>query len=118
MPKTPAGSHISGQRLRSGTSRAPNYAEARAAESAVDFIHILGLVLKELNESRVWIEMIQQRELVAPGKVQPVLEECVALSKIIAASRRTAAQNAGKMRKAGTQRERRNGLPQNRKIAG
>ena len=39
MPKNPAASHISGQLLRSGTSGAPNYAEARAAESAVDFIH-------------------------------------------------------------------------------
>ena len=85
--------------LRSGTSGAPNYAEARAAESAVNFIHKLGLVLKELNESRAWLEMIKQRDLVVPAKVEKVHEDCVALSKIIAASRRTAAENAGKMRK-------------------
>ena len=32
LPKTPAGRHISLQVLRSGTTAAPNYAEAREAE--------------------------------------------------------------------------------------
>jgi four helix bundle protein len=100
LPKSPGGSHIAGQLLRSGTAGAPNYAEARAAESPVDFIHKLGIVLKELNESRVWLQMILKRQLTAPSEVLPVLEECVALSKIIAASRRTAVMNAGRMRSA------------------
>ena len=33
--------HIAGQLLRSGTSPAPNYAEARGAESNADFVHKL-----------------------------------------------------------------------------
>jgi four helix bundle protein len=33
LPNTPAGKHIAGQILRSGTSPAPNYGEARGAES-------------------------------------------------------------------------------------
>ena len=41
LPKTTAGRHIAGQILRSGTSPAPNYAEARSAESSNDFIHKL-----------------------------------------------------------------------------
>jgi len=48
LPKTPAGKHIAGQLLRSGTSPAPNYAEARGAESRADFVHKLKLALKEL----------------------------------------------------------------------
>ena len=32
LPRTPAGKHIAGQILRSGTSPAPNYGEARGAE--------------------------------------------------------------------------------------
>jgi four helix bundle protein len=66
----------------------------------VDFIHKLGIVLKELNESRVWLEMILKRQLVAPTELGPVLGECVALSRIIAVSRRTAAENAGRIRRA------------------
>jgi four helix bundle protein len=100
LPKTVEGTHIANQLLRSGTAGAPNYAEARAAESAVDFIHKLGIVLKELNESRVWLEMILKRQLVAPTELGSVLEECVALSRIIAVSRRTAAENAGRIRRA------------------
>ena len=38
LPKSSAGKHIAGQILRSGTSPAPNYAEARSAESSKDFI--------------------------------------------------------------------------------
>jgi four helix bundle protein len=34
LPDMPAGRHVRGQLLRSGTSPAPNYAEARGAESA------------------------------------------------------------------------------------
>ncbi|HKO60602.1 MAG TPA: four helix bundle protein, partial [Pyrinomonadaceae bacterium] len=46
LPKSPPGKHIAGQILRSGTSPAPNYAEARGAESQADFIHKLRIVLK------------------------------------------------------------------------
>ena len=52
LPKTYAGNHIAGQILRSGTSPAPNYGEARGAESKKDFVHKLGIVLKELNETQ------------------------------------------------------------------
>ena len=46
LPATPAGKHIAGQILRSGTSPAPNYGEARGAESHADFVHKYGVVLK------------------------------------------------------------------------
>ena len=51
LPKSPVGKHIAGQLLRSGTSPAPNYAEARGAESRADFVHKLKIALKELNAS-------------------------------------------------------------------
>jgi four helix bundle protein len=51
LPRTPAGKHIAAQILRSGTSPAPNYEEARGAESYADFVHKLRIVLKELNET-------------------------------------------------------------------
>ena len=44
LPKTPVGKHIAGQLLRSGTSPAPNYAEARGAESNADFVHKLKII--------------------------------------------------------------------------
>src|SRR5438034_744290 len=58
LPKTPAGKHVAGQILRSGTSPAPNYGEARGAESHADFVHKLRIVLKELNETHIWLRII------------------------------------------------------------
>ena len=63
LPKTPAGKHIAGQILRSGTSPAPNYGEARGAESNADFVHKLGIVLKELNETSIWLRIIERSQL-------------------------------------------------------
>jgi four helix bundle protein len=63
LPNNPAGRHIAGQILRSGTSPAPNYGEARGAESIGDFIHKLRIVLKELNETSIWLKVIQRSQL-------------------------------------------------------
>ena len=41
LPKITAGNHVASQLLRSASSAAPNYAEARGAESKNDFIHKL-----------------------------------------------------------------------------
>ena len=87
--KNPVGNHISGQLLRSGTSPAPNYGEARGAESRKDFVHKLGIVLKELNETEIWLEIIKRSELLSLEKVQPVAQENKELCRIIGASIRT-----------------------------
>ena len=59
LPKTTAGRHVAGQVLRSGTSPAPNYAEARGAESGADFVHKLRIAVKELNETGIWLLRLQ-----------------------------------------------------------
>ncbi|HTY39427.1 MAG TPA: four helix bundle protein [Bacteroidota bacterium] len=96
LPRTTAGIHIADQLLRSATSAAPNYAEARGAESGRDFIHKLGIVLKELNESEVWIDMLVRRKMAEGQSILHVQEECKSLCRIIAASVRTAKQNMGR----------------------
>src|SRR6266576_3964325 len=63
LPKTPAGKHIAGQILRSGTSPAPNYGEARGGESHADFVHKLRIVLKELNETSIWLRVIERSQI-------------------------------------------------------
>ncbi len=89
-PKTLAGKHIAGQLLRSGTSPAPNYAEARGAESTKDFVHKLKIALKELNESNVWLEITRRSNLLQATDLNHLFTECQELRKIIAASIRTA----------------------------
>jgi four helix bundle protein len=57
MSRSSAGVHLSGQMLRSGTSPALNYAEAKAAESHRDFTHKIKVVLKEVRETWVNLRM-------------------------------------------------------------
>ncbi len=63
MKETRASSHLSGQLIRSGTSPALNYGEAQGGESRRDFIHKIGIVLKELRESLVCIKIIHRAQL-------------------------------------------------------
>ena len=79
--------------MRSGTSPAPNYAEACAAESKKDFIHKLAIALKELRESSVWIRMIVKSELIPEQRLEQLRDECDQLCKTIAKSLVTAESN-------------------------
>ena len=92
LPKTPSGKHIGGQLLRSGTSPAPNYAEARVAESNAGFVHKLKIALKELNESCVWLKMICRAELMSETRLAPLIDENQQLCRILNASIKTAKQ--------------------------
>ena len=92
LPETPAGRHIRGQLLRSGTSPAPNYGEARGAESTKDFIHKLGIVLKELNESGVWLQIIIRSNMLAEARMNDIIQECGELGRIINSSIQTASK--------------------------
>jgi four helix bundle protein len=89
LPKTPAGRHIAGQILRSGTSPAPNYGEARGAESHADFIHKLGIVLKELNETSIWLRIVQRSQLLREDLVKEIIKENSELCRIFTASIKT-----------------------------
>jgi len=96
LPNTKSGGHIASQLLRSGTSPAPNYAEARGAESDKDFVHKLKVVLKELNECLVWLTIIRQGELCVDESIRKVEEECTVLCRITAASINTVKKRCGR----------------------
>lgn len=94
LPSNVVGKHIGRQLIRSGTSPAPNYAEARGAESQKDFVHKLKIVLKELNETRVWLKMVVQAELLDSALFEQISLECDELCRIIGASIQTSKRNA------------------------
>src|SRR5262249_44616939 len=75
LPRTPQARHISLQILRSGTAPAANYGEARGAESRSDFIHKLRIVLKELNETAIWLRMISESSLLPAEQIVAIVAE-------------------------------------------
>lgn len=90
LPNSKAGNHIAGQLVRSGTSPAPNYGEARSAESRKDFIHKMKISLKELRESVIWLKIVLRKNLVDERLVTKAIAECGELIAIFVSSTRTA----------------------------
>ncbi|PYR86300.1 MAG: four helix bundle protein, partial [Acidobacteria bacterium] len=86
LPQNFQARHIATQLLRSGTAAAPNYAEARAAESRADFIHKLGVALKELNETAVWLRIIRGSFHMETNLLTKLVAENTELCRILVAS--------------------------------
>ena len=93
LPNSRAGNHIAAQLLRSGTSAAPKYGEAQAAESRKDFLDKMGVCLKELRESRIWLRIIARRSLLPEADVASLLSETEELIRIFKSSIETAKRN-------------------------
>ena len=94
LPDSKAGNHIARQLVRSGTSPAPNYGEAQSAESRRDFIHKMKIALKELRETKVWLQMILKANLIRSSqKIEQLIDESNQLISIFVASIKTAKQN-------------------------
>ena len=85
LPRTAAGKHIATQILRSGESPAPNYGEARGAESHADFVHKLRIVLKELNETSIWLRILKRSHIMRTELLASIIEENRHLCRIFTA---------------------------------
>ncbi len=94
LPDTRAGNYIAGQLIKSCHSPTFNYGEAQAAESPRDFVHKMGVVLKELKECRTALKVIKKKEMIKPvNKLEPIYKETEELVAIIAKSISTAKKN-------------------------
>jgi four helix bundle protein len=96
LPNTRAGNYIAGQLVRSCHSPPFNYGEAQGAESRNDFIHKMGVILKELKECRTALKIIIKKQLITPvSKMTPIYQETEELIAIIGKSISTAQKNKG-----------------------
>ena len=93
FPRTPAGQHAALQLTRSSTSPFANYGEVQSAESRRDFIHKMGICLKELRETRTWLKFASKMSLSSAESINLVLHECDELLAILATSIATARRN-------------------------
>ena len=93
LPTTATAKHIGQQLVRSSTSAGANYQEARGAESRNDFAHKLGVALKEVCETHYWLRLVDGLQLTRTPRAQPLVQETLELSRILAASIRTSKAN-------------------------
>lgn len=95
LPISTAGKILSGQLTKPSTLSALNYGEARGAESKKDFIHKIGIVLKELRETLIGLKIIELTNLSSKKeKVKLVLIENNELVSIFVQSKKTAQQKS------------------------
>ncbi len=95
LPLNPEATHIRKQLFRCATAASPNYAEARSAESRQDFVHKLGIVHKELEESLSWLGYLRDLEGLPQSLIDPLVKENDELCRIIFASIQTARGKLG-----------------------
>ena len=93
LPNTRAGNYIAGQLIRCCHAPTFNYGEVQAAESRADFIHKLGICLKELKECRTALKIIKESLIVPTDKLKGIFQETEELIAIIAKSIETAKKN-------------------------
>jgi four helix bundle protein len=60
LPSKNVNLHLKDQVIRSCTACSLNYGEAQSAESKKDFIHKLGIVMKELRETQINLKMLSR----------------------------------------------------------
>ena len=82
---------LTNQLIRSDTSIGANIREAFYAHGRADFIAKLQIALKECSESEYWLELLIESGYYHESEI---LERCIELKKLLAASLNTAKRNA------------------------
>ena len=96
LPGNRFGDVLGRQILKSGTSIGANYREATRASSAKHFVSILEISIREAEETRYWLELIAEAELVDADRLGELFDECSQLTAILTATVRTAKRNRSK----------------------
>ncbi len=73
------------QMVGSGTSVGANTTEADEGLSRADFNKSIGIVIKELGETRYWLNFASRRQWVKPERLAPLIDEASQLKLIYGA---------------------------------
>jgi four helix bundle protein len=76
---------LSKQLLKAGTSIGANVEEALAAQSRRDFLSKMSIASKEARECHYWLRIVREAELLPRDAVDPHLEKCEELIRLLTA---------------------------------
>ncbi|HWC55187.1 MAG TPA: four helix bundle protein [Chitinophagaceae bacterium] len=74
---------LSKQILRSGTSIGANVHEAVASESKRDFVHKLGIAVKEAKETSYWLNLLKDGQFITLNEFEKLDKSCSEIIKIL-----------------------------------
>ncbi len=90
LPAQKAARVIEQQLIRSAFSAAANYRAACRAQSLKAFTAKLSIAFEEMDESLFWLEAIADLKLLSAVKLEKILKKADELTRILAASQKTA----------------------------
>ena len=93
LPRSVEAQVIGKQLLRCGTSVAANYRAACRARSKAEFIARLGVVAEEADESVLWLELLEETNVLSHERLVEIAKEAKELAAIFSASQKTAKGN-------------------------
>lgn len=77
---------ISDQLIRSATSIGANIIEGQGSSSRKEFTNFLHVAFKSAKETIYWLEILEKSNLVELEKIEPIVRECVEITKILNSS--------------------------------
>ena len=75
---------ITDQLIRSATSIGANLVESRASTSRLEFKRYNEISLKSANETKYWLALLGDLELISRDRIHPLQDECSQLSNMLA----------------------------------
>jgi four helix bundle protein len=96
LPKSTQAQVIGKQLIRSGTSPGAHYREGSRARSTAEFISKLEVGIQELEETKYWLELLIECNIVSEKRLHELMIEADELTAMLVASVRTAKQNIRK----------------------
>ena len=76
---------LTAQLLRSGTSIGANAEEAMGGSSKKDFVHKLRIAYRETRETKYWIRLLKESELLEQKLADSLIVDCDEILKILTA---------------------------------
>jgi len=89
LPRTEVARTLGRQLLRSGTSVGAHCREGYRSRSVAELISKYEAALQELDETTYWLELLIDTNTVPASRLEPLLDECDELTRILVASVKT-----------------------------
>src|ERR1041385_4277754 len=90
LPKSTEAQILGKQLLRCGTPVAANYRAVCRARSKAEFIARMGVVAEEADESVLWLELLEETNILSHEKLSLIYTEAKELAVIFSTSLKTA----------------------------
>lgn len=92
LPRCGEAEVLGKQLLRSATSVAANYRASCRARSGAEYFAKLSICVEEADETQFWLDLLGQADIIAPIRLQPLMQEYAAITAILTTARKLASK--------------------------